>query len=269
MDAAITAGEVPPGTREVFAESRGRLGTAPSGAKDAELDRLIGRIQALRAKTVEQGCTEQEALAAAAKAAELLDRYGLSLSELDLRRQACEGASVETERRRTGPVDDCVPAIAAFFDCRVWGEKSASGTLRYVFFGLPADVAAARYLYDLVEQAFETETTRFRAGPAYADAPTRVRRTLTNSFQIGLGRGIVAKLHSVREAREASLRTSSGRDLVVAKADVVEAELTRLGLPLRARSRSGGRRVLRDAFEAGHEAGLGFEYTPGVTHAES
>ena len=271
VDAAITAGEVPPGTREVFAEIRGRLGTAPSGAgaKDAELDRLIGRIQALRAKTVEQGCTEQEALAAAEKVAELLDRYGLSLSELDLRRQACEGASVETERRRTGPVDDCVPAIAAFFDCRVWGEKSASGTLRYVFFGLPADVAAARYLHDLAEQAFETETTRFRAGPAYADAPTRVRRTLTNSFQTGLGRGIVAKLHSVREAREASLRTSSGRDLVVAKADVVEAELARLGLHLRARSRSGGRRVLRDAFEAGHEAGLGFEYTPGVTHAES
>jgi hypothetical protein len=269
VDAAVSAGEVPPGTRKVFAELRSRLGAAPSGmgAKDAELDRLIGRIQALRAKTVEQGCTEQEALAAAAKVAELLDRYGLSLSELDLQQQACEGAAVETERRRTGPVDDCVPAVAGFFDCRVWGEKSASGTLRYVFFGLPGDLAAARYLYELVERAFETETAQFRAGATYADAPTRVRRTMANSFQIGLGRGIVAKLHSLREAREASLRTASGRDLVVAKAGVVEAELAKLGLHLRARSRSGGRRVLRDAFEAGHEAGLGFEYTPGVTHA--
>jgi hypothetical protein len=271
VDAAVAAGEVAPGTRDVFGEVRSRLGAAPSGAgaKDAELDRLIGRIQGLRAKTVEQGCTEQEALAAAAKVAELLDRYGLSLSELDLQQQACEGASVETERRRVGPVDDCVPAIAAFFDCRVWGEKSASGTLRYVFFGLPADVAASRYLYDLVEQAFETETARFRAGPTYAAAPTRVRRTSTNSFQIGLARGIVAKLQTQREAREATLRGASGRDLVVAKAGVVEAELAKLGLHLRARSRSGGRRVLRDAFEEGHEAGLGFEYTPGVTHAGS
>ncbi len=269
VDAAIAAGEVPPGTREVFGEVRSRLGTAPPGAggKDTELDRLIGRIQGLRAKTVAQGCTEQEALAAAAKVAELLDRYGLSLSELDLQQQACEGAPVETERRRVGPVDDCVPAIAAFFDCRVWGEKSASSMLRYVFFGMPADVAASRYLYDLVEQAFETETARFRAGSTYADAPTRVRRTMTNSFQIGLARGIVAKLQTLREARETSLRGASGRDLVVAKAGVVEAELARLGLHLRARSRSGGRRVLRDAFEAGHEAGLGFEYTPGVTYA--
>jgi hypothetical protein len=88
---------------------------------------------------------------------------------------------------------------------------------------------------------------------------------LTNSFQIGLGRGIVAKLHRLREAREAALRTSTGRDLVVVKADVVEAELTKLGLYLRARTRSGGRRVLRDAFDAGHAAGLGFEFTPGVT----
>ncbi|MBV8613061.1 MAG: DUF2786 domain-containing protein [Acetobacteraceae bacterium] len=270
VNAAIAAGEMPEAARTVFSELRGRLGAAPSGAgaKDAELDRLIGRIQALRAKTVEQGCTEQEALAAAEKVAELLDRYGLSLSELDLKRQACEGAAVETQRRRTGPVDDCVPTVAAFFDCRVWAETSASGTLRHVFFGLPADVAAARYLYDLVERAFETETARFRAGPDYAEAPTRLRRTLTNSFQIGLGRGVTAKLHSLREAREAALRASSGRDLVVAKADVVEEELAKLGLHLRARSRTGGRRVLRDAFEAGHEAGLGFEYTPGVTHQE-
>jgi len=271
MEAAIAAGEFPPGMRSVFDDIRRRLGTArtAAGGRDAELDRLIGRIQALRAKTVEQGCTEQEALAAAKKVAELLDRYGLSLSELDLQRQACEGVQVETTRRRVGPVDDCVPGVAAFFDCRVWGEKSRSGTLRYVFFGLPADVAAARYLYELVEQAFETETARFRTGETYTAAHTKMRRTATNSFQIGLARGITAKLRTLRDARETALRGSSGRDLVVAKAGLVEAELAKLGLQLRVRKGTTGRRVLHDAFEQGHEAGLGFEYTPGVTHAGS
>jgi len=269
IEAAIAAGEFPKGMRKVFDDIRRGLGTARPAAsgRDAELDRLIGRIQALRAKTVEQGCTEQEALAAAAKVAELLDRYGLSLSELDLQRQACEGMHVETTRRRVGPVDDCVPSVAAFFDCRVWGEKSRAGTLRYVFFGLPADVAAARYLYELVEQAFDTETARFRAGEIYTAAHTKMRRTATNSFQIGLARGIAAKLQSLREARETALRGSSGRDLVVAKAGLVEAELAKLGLQLRARKSTTGRRVLHDAFDQGHEAGLGFEYTPGVTHA--
>ena len=262
VEAEIAGDSLPPGAGEVFADARRRLG-APAG-RDADLERLIGRIQALRAKTVEQGCTEAEALAAAGKVAELLDRYGLSLSELDLQRQACEGAAVETGRKRVGPVDECVPAIAAFFDCRVWGEKGGEGRLRYVFFGLPADVTAARYLYDLVEQAFETETALFRAGPTYAATPAGLRRTATNSFGIGLGRGIRDKLHSLRTAREGALREASGRDLVVAKAGVVEAELARLGLSFNARKGPKGRNVLPGAYEEGHEAGLAFEYAPGV-----
>ena len=119
------------------------LRTGRSTSETADLDRLVQRIRALRAKTVEQGCTEQEALAAAEKVAELLDRHGLSLSELDLRRQSCEGIGVETDRKRRGPIDDCMGTIAAFFDCRVWGETSEDATLRYIFFGLPADVQAA------------------------------------------------------------------------------------------------------------------------------
>lgn len=269
VDQRIAAGELPPGTRNIFNEVRKRLGggsgEAPGGRKaDAELDKLVGRIQALRAKTVEQGCTEQEALAAAAKVAELLDRYGLSLSEFDLRQQSCEGLAVETNRKRAGPLDDCVPAAAAFFDCRVWGEKAPGGTLRYVFFGLPADVAASRYLYDLIDQAFAGESASFRTSAMYSELPTRIRRTATNSFQIGLGHGITAKLQALRAARETVLR-SSGCDLVVVKAGIVDEELSSLGLALRARSRSGGRHVLKDAFDQGHTAGLGFTYTPGIT----
>ena len=216
------------------------------------------------AKTVEQGCTEQEALAAAEKVAELLDRHGLSLSELELRQQPCEGIGIDTGRRRTGPIDDCVPAIAEFFDCRVWGEKTPAGVLRYIFFGLPGDVEAAHYLYDLIERAFETETEQFRAGEIYAETHSRDRRSATNSFQIGLARGIRAKLHELRLAREAAFRSASGRDLVPIKAAVVDDEMAKLGLTLRARSRSSKRYVLTDAFAAGHEAGKRFEYRPGL-----
>ena len=76
---------------------------------------------------MEQGCTEQEALAAAEKVAELLDRYGLSLSELDFKEQACEGASIETERRRAGPVDDCVPAVEGLLRLPSLGREERLG----------------------------------------------------------------------------------------------------------------------------------------------
>ncbi len=108
IKAAIARGDFPPETRSLFDALRERVGlSANRGTGDSgDLDRLVQRIRALRAKTVEQGCTEQEALAAAEKVAALLDRHGLSLSELDLRRQSCEGIGVETDRKRRGPIDD-------------------------------------------------------------------------------------------------------------------------------------------------------------------
>jgi len=102
----------------------------------------LARIQALRSKTTDRGCTEQEAMAAAAKAAELLDQLGLSMSELELKAQPCERRDLPTGRSRIGPLDECAPAVAAFFDCRLWFETDPEGRLTQVFFGLPADVHA-------------------------------------------------------------------------------------------------------------------------------
>ena len=57
----------------------------------AELDKLKVRIQALRAKTIDNGCTEDEALSAAAKVAELLDRYDLSMTDVEMRELMTRG----------------------------------------------------------------------------------------------------------------------------------------------------------------------------------
>ena len=260
----IGSGVVPEDAAPLFASLRQRLGGRAGARKDdPALDRLVQRIQGLRAKTVEQGCTEQEALAAAEKVGELLDRYGLSLGELDYRAQPCEGAAVETGRRRMAPIDRCVPGIAGYFDCRVWMEQSKGASLRYVFFGLRGDVAAAHYLYALVERAFETETALFKAGPLYA-AVAGGRRTASNSFQIGLADGIAQKLWTMRERRSAQQRSASGRDLVPVKSALVDEEMARLGLDLAARSVTSRRMVLSEAFAEGQAAGARFEPTRGI-----
>lgn len=224
---------------------------------------LVARIQALRSKTTDRGCTEQEAMAAAAKVAELLDRHGLSMSELELKAQPCERGDVRTGRSRIGPLDECAPAVAAFFDCRFWFETDAEGRLAQVFFGLPADVQAAIYLMHLIAHAFETEANRFRAAPDYLRGRGGRRRALHTSFVLGLSHGIQAKLAAMRTEREATLHASSGRDLVLAKAGVVDAEMQKLGLRFRSR-KPATRRVNLDAFDAGHEAGERFEIRPGL-----
>jgi hypothetical protein len=268
LDEAVAAGRLPGKVRALFAALRQRLLGASDTrrADDPALERLVGRIQGLRAKTVAQGCTEHEAMAAAQKVAELLDRYGLSLGEMDLRAQPCDGIGIQTTRRRFAPIDSCIPAIAAFFDCRVWVEKTQGTALRYVFFGLRGDVTAAQYLYEMVERAFETETDAFRAGELYA-AMAGDRRSATTSFQTGLARGICGKLRAMQTARDASRRSASGRDLVPVKAAMVDEEVAKLGLDLRTRAMGHGKRVLTDAFTAGEAAGQRFEFTPAITQA--
>jgi hypothetical protein len=81
---------------------------------NTQLDGLKTRIQALRAKTIDNGCTESEALSAAAKVAELLDRYDLSLSDIELREAPCEQRAYETNRKKRIPLEGCINAIAHF-----------------------------------------------------------------------------------------------------------------------------------------------------------
>lgn len=265
IDHEIAHKTLPPEARALFDRLRPRQTATPIGG-DPALDRLVQRIQGLRAKTVEQGCTEQEAIAAAEKVAELLDRYGLSLSELELQAQPCEGIGIQTDRRRIGPFDDCIPDIAAFFECRVWAERPHNAGFRYIFFGLRADVVAAQYLYELVERAFATETDGFRRSDLYREMAGD-RRSATNSFQYGLSRGITAKLRSLRATRDEVNRSASGRDLVPVKAAVIEDELAKFGLNLKTRTASRGKRVLSDAYAAGQEAGERFEVVSAIATA--
>ena len=224
-----------------------------------ELDKVLSRIQALRGKTVEQGCTEAEALLAAGKVAELLDQYGLTLSEIDMKAQSCAGEGIETNRRRRSPLDECAGAIAGFCDCRTWYEMTPQGHIRHIFFGLPADVAGARYLYEKIEEAFETETAQFKRSELYDSHPSAKRRSATTSFQAGLGHGICAKLNRLKAERAAAFRASGGRDLVPVKRDVIEDELAAMGMRLKA-LQTGRKNLLAMAYKKGRVTGENLEW---------
>ena len=127
-------------------------------------------------------------------------------------------------------------------------------------------MAAAQHLYDMVERAFQTQTDAFRGSELYARM-AGARRTASNSFQIGLGRGICHKLEMMEAARVANQRSASGRDLVPVKAAMVDEELAKLGLDLHRREVGRGRRVLSDALSAGEVAGQRFEFRPAITQA--
>lgn len=226
------------------------------------LDRLKTRIQGLRAKTTANGCTEGEALLAAAKVAELLDRYDLSLSDVEIRQAPCERRAFETRRKKRIPLDDGVGAIARFCDCRVWREKNPAGEARYVFFGLRADVEAAHYLTELIDEAVRSELGRFKTGAAYQRFRHQERHLANASFTLGMVGSIADKLTAMKAARDQA-NAGAGRDLVPIKTAVVDAELDKLNLTLRAVRRP-ARRVAPSAYEAGGAAGASLAINPGL-----
>lgn len=219
----------------------------------------------MRAKTIDNGCTEGEALAAAAKVAELLDRYALSLTDLEIRDSSCERFEYETHRKKRIPLDDCVGAIADFCDCRVWREKNPVGEARYVFFGLRSDVEAAHYLTDLIDSAVRAELGRYKTMPDYRRFRHQERHMANASFTLGMVASIADKLTAMKAARdEANNRT--GRDLVVLKAAVVDTEIEKLGLKLRTAPRA-SRMVSQIAYDAGGVAGASLAIKPGIRKA--
>ncbi|MGC8536633.1 MAG: DUF2786 domain-containing protein [Rhizomicrobium sp.] len=261
----VARGEMDASGQDLFRRLRQRWTVTPAssapnrGSAASELERVIQRIQGLRAKTVERGCTEEETIAAAAKVAELLDRYELTLDEITIKATTCEGIGVETGRKRRAPADSCIPSLAHFCDCHAWSEESATGGLRFIFFGLKADVEAARVLHGLIELTFETESAVFRRGQIYQDLKGGDRRIALNSFQVGLANGIRTKLTNLKNARQGLSRKSSGFDLIATKHKVVDDEIAKLGLNFSHRAINTRRYVHRDAYAAGKAAGEMFE----------
>lgn len=234
----------------------------PPAARTTGLDKLKSRIQALRAKTIDNGCTEEEALSAAAKVAELLDRHDLSLTDIEIHEEHCERVEFETRRRKRIPLDSCVGAVADFCDCRVWREKNATGELRYVFFGLRSDVAVAHYLTELIDGAVRSELGRYKTSREYLRFRHNERHMANASFALGMVTSLAAKLTAMKAERD-GVNRSAGRDLVIVKAAIVAEEFARLDLNLRT-MRSTSRMVSATAFEAGSAAGTSLAVNPGI-----
>ena len=237
----------------------------------AELSRVKGRIKALTEKTVANGCTEAEAMAAADMVGRLLERYALSMDEIEIRTARCVQAEVPLGGRRRRPIDGCVPTIARFCDCKVWLARAprhdrdaedfdwTQPGSRYVFFGFETDTALATYLFAVIDRAITMEAATFGRDNPQLRA-VRLRRAAA-SFQHGVAARVSARLKSMHAAREASVRAqrAAGTALILAKHSVVEDAFRATDVRLVSMTAIGQRNVataFRDGWMAGERVNL-------------
>ena len=197
-----------------------------------DLTKIKTRIRALAAKTVANGCTEQEAMSAMAVVGKLLQEYNLSMDMVDLRDEACTKLDIQADTKQKSGVYYAMAAIAKFTDCKVWSTKGRYSGLTYSFFGQESDLLMAKYLYDLVNGSIKFETKQFKKTPEYKNA--RTAKGASSAFAMGMGARIGNRLTQMKSEIEQQATMSRGGStaLIVLKAKLVTEEFAKMKLRL-------------------------------------
>ena len=183
-------------------------------------EKMHDKIKALLSKTTENGCTEEEELAALAKARALMDAYEVTEADLQLTRE--EGVVL-----RKGSLTDphsikwnMIRAVEKFCDCQGWRDRE--GCL--VFLGLPSDVRIASWLLDHLAGFVLTELADHLMGDIAVGLP---RRKVINGFVDGITERISERLYELCKPPAAA--SANSRALVVIKQTRIKAKLEELG----------------------------------------
>jgi hypothetical protein len=208
-------------------------------------EKMLDKIRALLSKTTENGCTEEEYLAALAKARALMDAYDITEADLELTKE--EGVVLRKERTGTDPHHikwNMSSTVGQFCDCTAWRDRDG----KLVFLGLASDTQFATWLLDHLAAFVLTELADHLMGDIAIGMP---RRKVINGFVDGITGRISERLRELCKPPAAA--STNSRALVVIKQTLIKAKLAQLGIKLRTRTSCHQRD--EGSFAAGHSAG--------------
>jgi hypothetical protein len=223
--------------------------------KDEQKENLLRKIRALLSKTVENGCTEDEAIKAAEKAAELLARYDLGMDEIEMGRTPF----TQTENRYYDLVGERLwrpaSAISKLTQTRYWQSRAGVHPVEITFFGFDHEVKIGSYLLAICARAMKDGQQALEHENRLKDPAWTRRQSVAflDGMAVSLHRRILALIPP----------RPTGTGLVVLRFALIDAELAR-----RKKRTSRGRtrrpRSHDPAYELGMAAGNRVALNPGV-----
>jgi hypothetical protein len=213
-------------------------------------DDLIEKVRALLSKTVDNGCTEAEALAALDKAHALMDAYEVTEADLQLTKE-------ETAILRSESPDSLDPhnikfrlmgSVADFCSCEAWRTRKPEGKA-VTFCGLPSDARLATWLLDTLAAFVQAELARHLMDTL---PPRGERRRVITGFVKGCCDRISDRLEALC-AQSAAAATSNGRELVLVKNAAVDTKMKEHGIKVRGCCLGG--QINDSGYQAGRSAG--------------
>jgi Protein of unknown function (DUF2786) len=216
-----------------------------------EREKLLSKIRALLAKTLDAGCTEEEAMAALAKAQAMQAAHEVTEAELRLTKE--EKAILRSEPPGTKDPHQIkwhlLYAVSKYCNCEGWRERRRNGG-NIIFCGLPADVQHATWLLDHLAAFVKARIIDFlmESEPSNED-----RRTAIRGFVAGCTGRISHNLEELSE-QTAAAANSNARALVVIKDRAVQDKLKELGIRIHT-SCGGYGQLDHSSYAAGQAAG--------------
>lgn len=226
------------------------------------------------------GATEDEAVSAAEKAREILDKWNLSIAdvakiEIQIMKYAVSDGRWENEKRddevRRGAVwpawkERLFSAIAAGMGLghfRQYWRHSMHQKLFLV--GPEADIQVAEYLFIYLVRQVKTLTTKYamkyRDGCGYAAS-----ELVKNSYRLGVVSSLHKRLGEINRKSEAVMSAVSvtGKELVIVRKDAIQKFMDEMNL----KHSSGGHQRLTQDYYSGVEAGRNIPIHTGINGAK-
>lgn len=206
-----------------------------------EREKILARINALKAKTTANGCTEAEAIEAAKKVVELLQKYGIEEAELEDIKTDTYGAAAREEStgkvyRTWHPTHILWTRIA-----NICGVRILLYETKLLFFGEKNDVLTAFYMVDLFKNTADTEFKRYRRTQVGRDAKKQhhgmtVKASWMGGFVYRMSQRLDSLLEEKKMAEAKMMQKSS--ELIVLKDQIIESRysnwLQKAGLKIKA-----------------------------------
>jgi alkylhydroperoxidase/carboxymuconolactone decarboxylase family protein YurZ len=189
---------------------------------------ILRRIRALAAKTVDNGCTEEEAFSAAALLARLVDKYGFSPSDINEPAEKLTEAKIRSTANARAK-EWFAMAVAVYCDCEVLMRRLDTNNRELVFFGMETDVLMCEYIMAILDRANETGFKAFLMQEKL-NAPYGAKKTPKDiyhdrkAFDAGMANRVNARLKEMKNSRNSTVDESTGQTggaLVIVKNAVV------------------------------------------------
>jgi hypothetical protein len=185
---------------------------------------ILKKLKAFSQRTVENGCTEAEAMVAAKAMQSLQNKYNCTLTELDITLTEYVTEDFSLGNRRKHPVVEALYGVQKFTE-----TKFVYCGSNLEIFGPQHKVDNAVYLITLLMSAMELEFLRYKMTPEYDEQKFYYHgRSIRSSFMNGMGRRLNFRLKEMHKANrndpEVIRPVSAGGTSLVIVADTALAE---------------------------------------------